>query len=207
MQELSVVLRTTLRPAHEQIEQRLGLPDGVRNRADYARLLELWSAVWAAVASWVDLQPVRPALADTADAARWALVDDGYELRPAGGLPATPPPGRLTLAVPPDEASSWGVSYVLTGSTLGNRVLQPLIARRCDDAPGTAFRYLTGTGRDVRRDWVRFREHLDRWAGSVSPPERARTVDAGAATFALVGAAADAVGWSAAGACTSQGAR
>lgn len=198
-EQLSAVLRATLRPAHEGLEHRLGLPDGVRDRSDYARLLSLWSAVWAAVASWADLQPVRPGLADAAHAARAALADDGCELRPGPGRPAARPVAALPFPVPQDEASHWGVSYVLKGSTLGNRVLTPLIARRCDDTPPTAFRYLTGTGRDVRRDWVRFRDHLDGWADSVAPPQRGRAVHAAGATFALVGAAADAVGWPAAG--------
>lgn len=187
---LSMVLRRSLRSDHKQLERRLCLPGSVTDAADYGRLLAMWTVVWTAVAAAAD-----PATAPGSEVvllagrARAALASDRSVLGHDSPAPAVP------LAVPTDEASLWGVAYVMRGSSLGNRVLHPLIVQRLGGAQRSAFRYLGGGGADVRSEWSDFCRRLDHWGVDAPEADRASSADAAATTFRFVGSVADAAGW------------
>lgn len=204
-------MRARLRPEHLRVESRLRLPEAISGPDDYERLLELWTTVWTVVADQHDdtSAPGRELVA-LADRAGDLLAADRAALasRPAPRAPATTAPATSASAtaasataapvrfvVAPDAASRWGTVYVLKGSSLGNRVLRPLIGSRLDGVPPTAFGYLTGRGSEVRRDWRRFCARLDQWGAQASADDVQRITAAGAATFQLVADAADAVAW------------
>lgn len=185
-------LRPRLRTEHLRIESRLRLPDSISSVADYGRLLDLWATVWVAITGQADegTAPGRELVALSARA-RELLAADHRDL-PAG---PTTVAAQVTFAVAPDAASRWGVAYVLTGSSLGNRVLRPLILGRLGGEQPFALRYLAGRGSEVRRDWRQFCARLDLWATEATDQDIERAVAAGAATFQLVADAADAVAW------------
>lgn len=192
----AAVTRATLRPEHLHVESRLRLPESIGGPADYERLLELWSTVWAAVADQRDdtSAPGRELIA-LAERAGELLAADRSALASRPAPPAPSPAAPVRFVVSPDAAARWGTAYVLKGSSLGNRVLRPLIGSRLDGVPPTAFGYLTGRGSEVRRDWRRFCARLDRWGAQASADDVQRMIAAGAATFRLVADAADAVAW------------
>lgn len=187
---LTAVLRRSLRSDHERLERRLSLPASVTDSADYARLLAFWAGIWSAVEVAADATTEAGAeLVILAGGACAALSLDRAELGP------TPLPPTVPLDVPPDEASQWGVAYVLRGSFLGNRILHPLILRRLDGTHRSAFRFLAGSGPDGRREWTEFCRRLDTWATPRTEPDHRRTVAAAAMTFRFVDTAAEAAGW------------
>lgn len=190
MTRFTVVLRRSVRGEHEHLEGRLGLPASIGDWADYSRLLTLWATVWDAVALLASPATAPGSeLSVLASDARTALALDRSELVPC------PPPGPAPFDLAPDEASVWGAVYVLRGSSLGNQVLHPLILGQLDGRHGSAFRYLTGRGSDVRRDWSAFCRRLDGWAARGTDTDRDRTIASAATTFHFVGTVADATGW------------
>src|SRR5664279_4426938 len=113
-----------------------------------------------------------------------ALALDFAEITAFSRPPARP---RVPFAVSTDEASLWGVAYVLRGSSLGNQVLHPLILRQLGGRHASAFRYLTGSASETRRDWSEFCDRLNQWGARATEMERGRVLACAAATFGLVG--------------------
>ncbi|HSP39611.1 MAG TPA: hypothetical protein VLR26_17875 [Frankiaceae bacterium] len=124
-----------------------------------------------------------------------ALALDRSELRARCSVGHDRRSPQSAVGVARDAASLWGTAYVLRGSALGNRYLHPLIAARLTDVPASAFRYLSASGAQTRREWNDFCRRLDEWSGPASPEELHRTGVAAAAAFALVGSVADRIGW------------
>jgi heme oxygenase len=181
----TVALRRSLRGEHERLERRLGLPASIVDSADYSRLLSLWSIVWDSVAA----KAAGSELAVVAGDALAALALDRGEPEPCQQIQETP------FELPGDEASIWGATYVLRGSSLGNQFLHPLILGRLGGGSEVSTHYLAGHGTEVRRDWSAFCHRLDHWAGLAAQTDRDRAAASAANTFRFVGAVADATGW------------
>lgn len=149
--DVLTALRAATAERHAELDTRTPLaadaPD-LRAYRDHLHLLAAW------------LGPLQPALAQHGDGARHGLPARDYLsliradlAHPA--LAALPPPPALVSAPLPrldDEASRWGVAYVLEGSQLGGAVLYKRLAARLAPHP---LAYLRGEGTPGPR-WQQF---------------------------------------------------
>ena len=91
-------------------------------------------------------------------------------------LPRCPP-----LSTPLDPAAAFGCAYVLEGSTLGGRVLLPLVADTLHLTADHGATFLASYGAEVPAMWQSFSAALDGWCCSLE--RQSRAVQAAVATF------------------------
>ncbi|BDZ47846.1 hypothetical protein GCM10025867_00870 [Frondihabitans sucicola] len=144
-------LRLDTADDHLRAESALGLPASLLSRTDYARLVDRLISFHLAVEAilaeprwrddWVGAGIV------LSDHVRSPLLED--DLR---SLDSSSPAVRETvrLAGFASFGEVLGLLYVIEGSSLGGRVLGPLIRARLGDVP---TRFYDGDGRDHPRPW------------------------------------------------------
>ena len=165
---LSACVRTATAPLHARIEALAGLPDAVRDRQDYRRLLECLFGLYEPLersfqrlGDWeglgLDLSERNHACRLSRDLA--ALGTDVPGLPRAG-------PGRLPDL--PAFPHALGAFYVLEGSTLGGRIILRALDSRLGPQIAGATRFLAGHGGATGPMWIAFRTALDGF-GRVRP--------------------------------------
>ena len=147
---------------HRLAEEKVGLPDSVRTRADYAALLQrlltfhrsfedaianpIWSEQW----NRIDI--------NLGEHSRIALLMDvlsslsqtnGWQ-----GVEVEAPPGFATFA------EALGGLYVIEGSSLGGEVLAPLFRERLGEIP---TRFYESYGRNHPQPWRNLQTALTRF--------------------------------------------
>jgi heme oxygenase len=157
-------LRSATAPEHEAVDAAFGGFDLTDTKA-YGRFLGAHAralpAVEAVLAGVAGLPPLRSRTALLA--ADLAALD----------LPVPPP---LPFAAPQDQASAFGMAYVIEGSRLGGGMLSKRIA------PSMPRAYLAAT--HLPGEWRAFGQALDAAAGD-DPEWILRASHAAAAVFAL----------------------
>ncbi|MFE1597781.1 biliverdin-producing heme oxygenase [Methylobacterium sp. ID0610] len=184
-ERLSLRLRDATREAHERVEALSGLPDSIRDRADYATCLAAMLGVWGPIERDLRRWPDWEALGlEPAGRARGPLLEqDLMELQVgAEAVPAVPvgPSGSFAEAL--------GRLYVLEGSALGGRLILAALRRRPDLDLGEATRFFDGRGSDTGRLWGALRTALDRF-GDRDPRAGAAVIRGAHDAFAAFAAA------------------
>jgi heme oxygenase len=159
VEELPARLRRETADLHRAVEAAVGLPDSVRSRDDYVRLLQRLHAFHTAV---------EDRLAEAAWADRWGEVGvDLPQHRRAHLLardlvalqegPSSASPHGVEIA---DFPGALGCLYVVEGSSLGGRVIGPAIRSAIGDVP---IGFFDSTDRDHPSPWRSLKAALARF--------------------------------------------
>jgi heme oxygenase (biliverdin-IX-beta and delta-forming) len=156
-------LRLATRAYHDRIERRLGLPDRVRNRADYVRLLSRFHGFYAPLEDALhEFEQAFAAGGIDFDSRRktWRLTED---LRSLGlddaMLDALP---RCNLL--PDLQShwqAWGCLYVVEGATLGGQILARQLRHTLRIEADGGLGFFTSYGALTGSVWKAFVDRLN----------------------------------------------
>lgn len=167
---LRIRLREATSAAHEVLDDAFD-PAAFGHAEHYARFLQFQHAARRPVEDWLDAHcppTMRPP-------ASTVLLES--DLRQMGLRPADPTiPCQLHA-----ESDPLGVSWVLAGSSMGNRAMLAAMARSGAQAPSTHF--LSDPA--MPQFWQELRPLLER---PVTQDEAARTVSSANATFAMFAA-------------------
>lgn len=169
---LSASLRAETAPLHAQVERLLGLPQSVRGRQDYCRLLARFLGLYeplerslAPFYEWQDLGLARCPLHQST-----GLSDDLLALgTDPCGVPRAPP---AMLPALPTFPHALGALYVLEGAALGGRIILRDLDARLGRQIAGATRFLNGRGAATGPTWTSFRATLDAF-GQDRPQVRA----------------------------------
>ncbi|MBB5640738.1 biliverdin-producing heme oxygenase [Cryobacterium roopkundense] len=147
--DLPARLRDETSDLHHAVELRMGLPESVRSRGDYSRLLARLFAVHSAIETRLDApswsEEWRAIGLELVDHQRASLLrDDLHNL----GVSQIPPPALAPELTTFGQAL--GCLYVVEGSAVGGRVLAPAIQTILGRVP-TAF--LDGETRGHPHPW------------------------------------------------------
>ncbi|MEO6072321.1 MAG: biliverdin-producing heme oxygenase [Burkholderiales bacterium] len=183
---LSVRLRNETRVEHKLVEATCGLPDAVRNLADYKSCLLDFYGIFC------------PLERHIATFNEWS--HPGLSLRRRSRVPSLRQDLRLlnvdphlwreapTRALPtlPRFSYALGALYVLEGSTLGGQIIMAALRERLHlpvDMPGGFF---AGRGEETGPLWHQFRAVLDAY-GQQFPEMETDVVDGARRTFNSIG--------------------
>lgn len=158
---LSTRLRRTTAPLHSMLERALGLPDAIRDRQDYCRLLGhflgLYEPLELVFQRFDDWDRMGLALASRAHVA--SLASDLSVL--GIDLDRVPRASPWMLPDLPSFPHGLGALYVLEGGTLGGRVILCALEERIGGEIAGATQFLGERGPTTGPMWQSFRATLD----------------------------------------------
>lgn len=167
-------LRSHTRRDHEQLDKALASLDLSRQQ-DYARFLRFHAVARAGIEDWLS----RHAPAEACPPQQLSLIEDDL-----AALGAIPPSSTPAFEAP---AENWlGVSYVVAGSHLGNRMLLKQI-----DATSQPHAFLSGEA--MQDYWKHLRPALEESVGGREANENAASARAAFTHFSRVAATTGAV--------------
>ena len=165
--------------AHQELEALL-IPKlrAVRNRANYARLLQTFYGYFAPVEKRIEQHISSFQLPDILKRRKATfLLDDLACL----GLPTDQLPMSNFLPKLESEVEAWGALYVLEGSTLGGRGITKMLLKQCPELTLHELKFFNGYGDETGPMWVRFQKTLNNL--SYQPEEIAVVIQSANATF------------------------
>ena len=155
---LATRLKNETQVLHVAVEQELGLPDSIRTREEYAaflsRLLKfhqtfeanIESAKWSS--DWINVE-IAPAEHVRSDLIQDDLLKLGAEIDFR----------RVNIFEYPTFAQALGGLYVVEGSSLGGRVIAPILNRHLKSIP---TRFFESDGRNHPQPWRSVKSALAR---------------------------------------------
>ena len=157
--DLPARLRDETSDLHHAVELRIGLPDAVRTRGDYGRLLTRLLAVHSAIETRLDA-PIwsgqwRRTGLELIDHHRAYLLREDLKNLGSASIPRPVPSPELTTF-----GQALGCLYVVEGSAVGGRILAPAIQTILGRVP-TAF--LDGETRGHPHPWQAMLQALRRF--------------------------------------------
>jgi len=171
-------LRSATWPAHQRLEQRVDVKTRFSTLASYrAHLGGMWGFC-AGLEQQLTPGFFGPALPDYESRRKLALL--AHDLH-ALGVEALTLPVCRALPLCTDRAVAFGCLYVLEGSTLGARVLLPIVEKQLglDAARGAAF--LASYGARTAECWAVFGAAVEAWC--VTSARREAATAAAIGTF------------------------
>ncbi|MGI4814073.1 MAG: biliverdin-producing heme oxygenase [Janthinobacterium lividum] len=183
--DLFLRLRTETAACHTAIEEAVDVSNRIRTRDSYQALL---ARFYGFVAPFEDaLSAALPDAQREFMGPRFKaplLRDDLVYL--TGNLAVTDALPRCTALPSLDSpAALWGALYVMEGSTLGGRMIAPMVAQSLGLSERHGYSYYEGYGERTGSMWKAFREHA---AAELAPSEIDATVAAAIDTFERLGA-------------------
>ncbi len=183
---LSSQLREATSTLHLHVEQILGLPGAIRQRADYVRCLSRFYGLYQPLEAMLASFHAWPAAGIDIAACTQSgkLAEDLRTLGVEAAQLETAPHRSLPLL--PDFAHALGALYVLEGSTLGSQYILPRLVEQMGTQLLGATSFFFGRGAQTGRCWKHFREALDHY-GLRFPENRTAVVQGAQACFGSIG--------------------
>jgi heme oxygenase len=174
-------LRTATRPAHQRLERGIDVKQRFSSLVGYREHLgRLWG-FYSGLERQLAPGFFGAALPDYESRRKLPLL--ARDLIALGedphGLPVCPGTPACT-----DRAIAFGCLYVLEGSTLGARVLLPIVATELELDAAHGAVYLESYGAGTTQRWADFGAALDAWCAS--PARRAAATQAAIESFGVL---------------------
>lgn len=183
---LSLQLREQRFGLHREVEQKLGLPDSIRNLLDYQTCLtkfyRLYRPIEASLGRFREWSTIGIDLPERAQSGKLAqdLGKLNISLKDLEDAPRDCMPEILSLP------NALGILYVLEGSTLGAQFILPPIAKTLGSVIDGADLFFRGHGTQTRACWTEFQASLDRY-GETHSGNIEEVIHGASAAFTSIG--------------------